>query len=97
MAAKRSGCEQSSLITHTQSVWVWARIDSIWRRKRATGGSQVVMQMATEASLCGGSTGAAAGIVASAASSTAPFASRARSASSTGAETIRARPQKPLR
>ena len=97
MAAKRSGCEQSSLITHTQSVCVWARIDSIWRRKSATGGSQVVMQMATEASLRSGSTGAAAGIVASGASSTAPFPSRARSASSTGAETIRARPQKPLR
>ena len=50
MAAKRSGSEQSSLITHTQSVWVCARIDSIWRRNSASGGSQVVMQIATLAS-----------------------------------------------
>src|SRR3954471_2148985 len=97
MAAKRSGCEQSSLITQTQSVCVCSRIDSIWRRKSAIGGSQVVMQIATDAPASTGSTGGAAGVVARAASSTAAPASRARSASVTGAETIRARPQKPLR
>ena len=47
MAANRSGAEQSSLTTHTQSVWVWPRIESIWRRNSSSGGSQVVMQIAT--------------------------------------------------
>ncbi len=47
IAAKRSGAEQSSLTTQTQSVWVWARIESTWRRNSSSGGSQVVMQTAT--------------------------------------------------
>ena len=39
IAAKRSGLEQSSLITQTQLRWVCARIDSIWRSNSSIGGS----------------------------------------------------------
>jgi hypothetical protein len=55
------------------------------------------MQTATEALAATGSTGGAAGIVASGASSIAPLPSRARRASVTGAERICAIPQNPLR
>ncbi len=30
--------EQSSLITHTQFAWVWARIEASWAANRSGGG-----------------------------------------------------------
>ena len=47
MPAKRSGLEQSSLITQTQLRWVCARIESSWRSNSSGGGSKVAMQTAT--------------------------------------------------
>ena len=100
-SANRSGDEQSSEMTQTQSSTVWARIESSWRASRPAGGSKVAMQIATAGAAAEtGATGSASGIDPHrerglpAAGEPGAQAEGARRRSRAGA--IRARPQNPL-